>query len=457
MPAPVRERIQAVVSAYGANATPTIKAITENVHRDVEVLMLYPMNLVAFEERFGSWMVQYGYANYITAEKLLEMGQVQEDGKIHLAGRTFTTLIALFEILPQPGLLEMMKSLALNGGTVIWSGPPPIIDAAGADCRTKWKELFGVNYQPSVFQGEIAAGKAITFINSFSEISPQVILTDFIVDRIYPVTGHAGSEIVAKVEQQVVGTRRKHDLGSAIYLGFRPRDDQSGSLGVEQRTWFEVLNRLGAYVPTGKFSGVNDNTEYLSRTTDYLCTCFPNGATVIARHYRTHTESWPGGFSRDKTQDEEIIRQNPLPSDTIHLKNFKVNGHELIYDGRLILAINSDQSDHLIAFEGHDCNRIQLNNKIYVFAREKQKHLAWAPVAANRQIPDKAFFQIYVDGSGEIAIPLKTGRNNLKLFTEGQVPGSMGKKVDFIFENGYIKFQANDQNTRRSLYLVGSN
>ncbi len=457
MPAPVRERIQAVVSAYGANAMPTVKTITENVHRDVDVLMLYPMNLVAFEERFGSWMVQYGYANYITAEKLLEMGQVQEDGKIHLAGRTFTTLIALFEILPQPGLLEMMKSLVLNGGKVIWSGPPPIIDAGGADCRAKWQDLFGVNYQPSIFQGEIAAGKMITFQNSFSEIPEQVILTDFIVDRIYPVTGHAGSEIIAKVEQQVVGIQCKHGQGSTLYLGFRPRDDQSASLGTEQRTWFEVLNRLGAYEPTGKFSGVNDNTEYLSRTTDYLCTRFPNGVTVIARHYRTHQESWPGGFSRDKTQDEEIIRQNPLPPDNISLKNFKVNGHALVYDGRLILAFNSDQSGHLTAFEGHDCNRIQLDNNITIFAREKQKHLAWAPVATNRQIPNKAFFQIYIDGSGEIAIPLKTDLKNLELFAEGPVPGSKGEKVDFIFENGSLKIEANEQNRRRHLFLVGSN
>ena len=35
-------------------------------HRDVDVLMLYPLDLVAVEERFGSWMTQYGYANYVT-------------------------------------------------------------------------------------------------------------------------------------------------------------------------------------------------------------------------------------------------------------------------------------------------------------------------------------------------------------------------------------------------------
>ena len=143
--------------------------------------------------------------------------------------------------------------------------------------------------------------------------------------------------------------------------------------------------------------------------------------------------------------------------DNISLKNFKVNGHQLDYEGRLILAYNSDQSGNLIAFEGHDCDRIQLDDKIFVFASQKQKHLAWAPVAANRQIFNKAFFEIYIDGSGEIAIPLTTSRKNLKLFAEGTVPGSMGKKVAFIFENGYIKIQANEQNTRRRLYLVGSN
>ncbi len=111
----------------------------------------------------------------------------------------------------------------------------------------------------------------------------------------------------------------------------------------------------------------------------------------------------------------------------------------------------------MIAFEGHDCNQIQLDDKTFTFSREKQKHLAWAPVAANRQIPNQAFFQIYVDGSGEITIPLKTDRKNLRLFTEGMVPGSMGKKVPFISENGYIKIQANEQTTRRPLYLVGSN
>jgi len=418
--------------------------------------MLYPMNLVACEERFGSWMVQYGYANYITAEKLLEMGHVTADGKIRLAGRTFTTLVALFEILPQPGLLEMMQRLAENGGSVIWSGPPPLIDGNGKNCQAEWQALFGVKYAPSTFQGQMAAGKTVTFKDTFSTVPEQTILTDFIVDRIYPVDVSDGSEIVANIGDQVIGAKRKYGKGQTCFLGFRPRDDQSASLGREQRTWVEILYALGAYPPTGRFTDANDNTEYLSRSSDYLTTRFPNGTTVIARHYRRHAESWPGGFSRDKAEDEKIIRQNPLPSDRIRLQNFKVNGHQVRYDGRLVLAFNTDERGDLVAFEGHNCDRIIIDGKKYIFSAQKQPYLAWAPVAAARQIPEKAFFQIFLQGSGEISIPFTTDRKNLKLFTQGRIPGAKGKEVPFKFENGRLKIKADAENTNRWLYLTGA-
>jgi ATP-dependent Clp protease ATP-binding subunit ClpC len=35
--------------------------------------MFYPLDLVSVDERFGSWMTQYGYANYLTTAKLLQM------------------------------------------------------------------------------------------------------------------------------------------------------------------------------------------------------------------------------------------------------------------------------------------------------------------------------------------------------------------------------------------------
>ncbi len=455
MPAPVRERIYAIVSAFGANASPTIKAVTDYVHRDVDVLMLYPMNLVATEERFGSWLTQYGYTNYITAEKLLELGAITNDGKIALAGRTFSTLIAQFEILPKPELLKMMRLLAEKGGTVIWSGAPPIINADGQNCEKEWQSLFGITYRQAVFQGKTAGGKTVVFKNSLSAVPPQVILTDFIMDRIYPVHLRGNYEIVALSGKDTLGVKRKLGKGTLCYLGFRPRDDQAASLGVEQRSWFEILNALGAYPPSGQFGKINDNTEYLSRTTNYLCTRFPNGATIIARHYRRHPESWPGGFSRNVKQDEEIIRKNPLPSDKINLKGFKVNSHEVSFNGRLIMAFNTDRQGLLSAFEGHNCRQIIVDGKKYIFSDSKQKHIAWAPLAKERRLPGGAFLQIFISDSGKITIPLKTNHKNLHLYKEGKIPGSKGKEISFAYKNNKLVINADKNSVNRWLYLTG--
>ena len=90
--------------------------------------MLYPMSLVACEERFGSWMVQYGYANYVSPRKLLQHGRVGADGRIEMAGRKFGTLAVLFEPLPPPELMDFLEKFAGSGGKLIWSGPPPRFD-----------------------------------------------------------------------------------------------------------------------------------------------------------------------------------------------------------------------------------------------------------------------------------------------------------------------------------------
>ena len=252
------------------------------------------------------------------------------------------------------------------------------------------------------------------------------------------------------------GASREFGKGVTCYLGFRPRDDQSASLGKEQRTWFELLNALNVYSPTGSFTNTNDNTEFVSRTSEYLTTRFPNGATIIASHYRKHPESWPGGYARDKAQDEKIIQENPLPGDEIHLKDFKVNGHEITFDGRLIMAFNTDQQKNLIAFEGHDCNQITIDDKTTTFANDKQEYIAWAPIPVDRQIPNKAFFQIFIKGSGEISILFSTGRKNIKIFAQGKTLGSKGKEIPFNFEDGCLKIKVTEESSNRWLYLTGS-
>ena len=188
MPEEVRERNLAIYSAYGAaNAFPAVAQMTGRVHRDVDVLMLYPMNLVASEERFGSWMTQYGYCNYLTTEKVMEIGELSPEGKLLIAGREFSTIVALFEPYPDPGLLDLMETMASGGHKVIWSGPPPLIDKNGTPCLERWEALFGVHHEPGEYQGLIAPGKKVRFLNRLAGIPSQLILTDFLVDHIYPV------------------------------------------------------------------------------------------------------------------------------------------------------------------------------------------------------------------------------------------------------------------------------
>lgn len=440
-------------SAFGAQATPTIDAITEHVHRDVDILILYPMNLVATEERFGSWMTQYAYSNYITAEKLLEVGEIAPDGKIKIAGRTFTTLVALFEPIPAEGLLDFMTKFNNAGGKLLWFGTPPIIDNKGISCLSKWENLFGVDYTPSIYFGQIAAGKEVIFNGNLKNVPKQTILTDFLVDRIYPVSLQNDSELLASVDGLSVGSKKKNGIGFAYYLGFRPRDDQSQSLGYETRTLFEILYAIGAYPSTGTFKNVNDNTEYVSRNSDYLTTRFPNGATVIVKHYRTHREGWADGFSRDDAADAEVLKNNPLPSDKMELKDLKVNGHTIDFEGKQICSFNYDAKGNLISFEGHDCDRVKIDNKLYVLSDMKQKTIVWTPASDEEKKKYNALMKIWLDAGGKIIIPANFPEIQIQFAKIDYGVKGLINNVDYKLKDGNVIINANPELCGRWIYL----
>ncbi len=103
---------------------------------------------------------------------------------------------------------------------------------------------------------------------------------------------------------------------------------------------------------------------------------FPNGATALAAHYRSHEESWPGGFHRDAEQDQEVLARNPLPPAALKLRDLRVNGHRVTYDGDLAMAFRLDDLGSLIAFAGYNCRSIAIDGREFTFAS--------APVAAHR-------------------------------------------------------------------------
>lgn len=443
MPDKVKERKAAINDAYGgAIQSESLKKISGGVHRDVDVLVLYPMNLVAVDERFGSWMTQYGYCNFITAEKLLELGSINENGEIQIKDKKYTTLVSIFEPLPNKGLLALMEELVQKGGKTLWFGPPPVINALGEDCLNKWEKLFGVKYGNPSPQGRIAAGMRIDFSGQMAAIPPQYILSDFVVDRIYPVEALEETiELAYCDNNRLVGTVK----GNAYFFGFRPRDDQSASLGYETRTLFEILDNIGAYKSTETFPGINDNTEHISRTTDYLATRFPNNTTVIVKHYRNHRETWPGGFSRNAQEDATVLEDNPIPSDKILLEDFKVNGHELTFDGTLTMAFRMNDKNELIAFEGQNCKQIEIDGKTYKFSDMPLDKIAFAPSLNEKA--NEIF--IFIQGESQVTIPIDNRISSLKI----KLIDNQNKKVTFRnVENG-IQFDMNGKFSGKWLTL----
>lgn len=427
-------------------------------HRAVEVLMLYPLDLVAVEERFGSWMTQYGYTNYITQWKLLEQGRL-EGGAIRIGDYRFTTLVALFEPFPARAMLELMKRMVEAGGKVVWSGPPPVLTAEGEPAQPLWQEIFGVRYAPGQMEGIAAPGRVVTFSGTLGGVTPQTILTDFLVDHIYPVTPETSTEAVAQVGEAVVGTvRRTPNGGIAVFLGYRPRDDQSRSLGYDARNWFDVLSVLGAYPPTGKFADLNDNTEHLSRTGEYLVTRFPNGAISMAPHIRGIVEDWGGGFARNRQEDEKVLQRLKLPSDRVQVKDLAVKGHRVSVDARGAVSFRVNEKGDMVAFCGFDCTEIEIDGRRHRFAERIGEHpvalVVWAPVAKERRVAGGAVMEIQVHGAARLVLPENLFPAEFQMFLEGATPGSRGREVPFRREGGNVLVEALPELSGRWIYVV---
>ena len=413
MPAASYERRMAINYAYGCDPPANIRLITDGVHRDIDVLMLYPMNLVAVDPRFGSWMTQYGYANYLTSDMMLKMGTITPQGKIRVKEKEYGTLVVLYEPLPEQGELDFIGKFLNAGGKVLWMSAPPMLDKGGNNCSAQWQRIFGAKSNYNSANGKAASGKIVKFTGLMKDVEPQTILTDFVVDRIFPVINE-NSEVAATCNGEVIGTVRDFpNNGRACFMGCRLRDDQSRSLGYESRNMFEVLNYLGAYPASGTFKNRNDNPSFLSRTGDYFVSSFPNGTTMVVNHYRTHVENWDGNFSRNPEYDAEILKNNPLPTDTIKLYNAAINGHIVSYTGRLSMGFNV-KNKRLCSFYGQQCNEITVDGTKYIFSAGKLNDITFGPVNG-----DLTHYNLYANGAERIEIPVPQTVNGAKATVDG--------------------------------------
>ncbi len=362
MPPAVGERMLAVSQVYGALGHPVFRSVQDYAPRDVEVLFLYPQDLVAVDERFGSWMVQYGYANYITAEKLVEHGRVDADGWLRVKNNRYRAVCALYEPFPSEAVVEPAEPVRpgrRHGG---------LVQRPAADRKSRRRRLpalagrpvrRAVDYtRPTRSACRCRAARWCSRARS-APSPPQLIPSDFVVDRVFPVEPLGGASSVAVLNtggpevKRCVGTWRTFaGGGQAVYLGFRPRDDQAASTGVEVRTWFEVLSALGAY------PAQRQSRHVISRTSELLACAFPNGAVAACPHFRDYPENWPGGFFRDEELDQRIMLDNPPPDNSLALRELRVAGQTVDYRGRHSVVWRCDAAGRLIAFAGFECTGI---------------------------------------------------------------------------------------------------
>jgi hypothetical protein len=223
---------------------------------------------------------------------------------------------------------------------------------------------------------------------------------------------------------------------------------------MEMRTWFEVLQAINAYPPSSGTAPRNDNPSVVSRTTPYVACRFPNGTTTIAAHYRQIVECWPGGFHRDAKQDEQILQANPLPSAELRLDNFPLNGHRVTYTGELTVGFRLDERGSLLAFAGHKCKSIRIDDGEFTFASETMALAAWAPVLPERRIVGGAAMEIWAHGTACMRVPLPAGFKNGKLYFQGATHESFGSEIPSNCSEGLLEFNARADWPQRHLFFV---
>ena len=407
-PAPVSQRVMDVAAAYGiAGGMWNCGEAQGWRNRKTPVLALYPLDLNHVEERFGSWMVQYGYCDYLTEEKFAEVAKVLPNGNFRIGDREYTTLLVLYEPMIMRSTMKKIGQIGERGGRVVWTGPPAAIyHEDGKDALKDWRTVFGVGRVREAWNGLSAEGAVISFAGPLAGVPPFRVLSHLLPDRVYPIsvadgTRPAGYVTIDGKSQVVAASRNTGKGGKFVYFGGRPRDDQSGSTIDAPRTLFHLLKTVGAYTDDAQ-----GWAEAASNTGDLLVCEMPNGAVSITHHYYKVQENWSGGFFRDENEkfDEPV-----LPPAHLSLKDRKLGPYRVSYEGERVVTFLLTRTG-LQAFHGVGTQEITINGTRYVLA-DVPITTTFAPIHHSRLAPGvrQAWgVQAYraQGGSGELVIRL---------------------------------------------------
>lgn len=375
-PRPVSQRVHDVAAAYGLSGDLwNCGWVQDWQHRCSPVLALYPLDLNYVEERYGSWMVQYGYCDYLTEEKFAKMARVLPDGRFRVKDRVYTTLLVLFEPMILRDTMRKVARIGQRGGRVLWTGPPPAIyHEDGSDALQDWVRLFGLKSVREPWDGLNAEGAVVAFRDEWKDVPPFRVITHLLVDRVYPASPAKGTRATAVAgvggTTQTLGTRRPVGAGGFFYFGGRPRDDQSRSIPDAPRTLFHLLKAIGAYEARGR-----GWAEIESNHGDLLVCESPNGAVSITHHYHRVVENWSGGFFRP---EGEKFDESVLPPSRLELKDARLGPYTVSYDGERVVTFRL-RRNQLVAFSGADTMGVTINGRRYAITQTPAT-VAFAPL-----------------------------------------------------------------------------
>ncbi|MBQ3079447.1 MAG: hypothetical protein IJC48_05525 [Clostridia bacterium] len=405
-PNEVIRRLKAVGATYGTGDF-THGLIQNMHHRLSDVLLLYPTELNYAEERFGSWMIQYGYANYITEEKLLAHASVTDDGLIHIGKNTYRAVVALFEPFVYPETKELLERFVLSGGKLVWSGPAPLRYESGKDATGDFMNAFGLAGVTPMSSGIALPDEDVEFEGMLRGIPAMRARTDMLPDRFYPVQA-ADAQVVARAGGKTVATAAHRGKGICVYLGFRPRDDQSKSTGEDVSTLFDILMRLEAYD--------KGSLEAKSRpeSSRYIANKFSNGCVTIANHYRTFYEAWYGTFFRDEEEDKKLLSGRKLPPIEIELEEDEFDGHIVTYSGEGAVSFRVNDQGDLIGFAGEKSKAITIDGRKFEFF-SVEADVAFTEIEKERLAPGvRKLILAKSDRPGTLSIPATKGFEHAK-------------------------------------------
>jgi len=452
MPKIVSSMFLRVANAYGnAPDGSEIGFVNGLGTRRTDVLALYPIKLNNVEERFGSWMVQYGYCNYITEEKLLENASVTEDGMLCVKGQKFRCLVAMFEPFLAPETFGLIEQFLAAGGKVLWMSIPALIDASGDDAGERFRNMFGIDTICAACEGKKQKGQHVSFTGRLSGVKDMPILTDFLVDMVYPCQPASDASAVANIGGETIAVCKEYPNGGlALYAGLRLRDDQSGSLGCDVDTLFSVLCAMEAYR--------KDSLEVCSRRTGarYVLNSFADGSVACAPHFREICECWEGKFFREEDYDKAVLESCcGVPSTEIILEE-EIMGHKISYQGKDFVAYRLDESGVPAAFFGIGAEGITVDGKTYSFTDRKAK-FEFSPVPAvylHEGVDNAVLTTCWTEGT-VCSVPVKADKDqNLQVLACKDRVFDASVPVEFAWDGSCVTFKVTKELAGKRILIV---